>query len=114
MEHSQIILSVLQERDLTPYKLAKETGISESLFSKWKKSPTSEISSSKLVSIADCLDCSVDYLLGRDEQKEKPAPKDGDGLDELDRRLLALMKLLSPDQKKFLLAQLLIVTGQGE
>lgn len=70
MEHSQIILSVLKNKNITAYKLAKETGISESLFSKWKKSPTSEISSSNLALIADYLNCSVDYLMGRTDNPE--------------------------------------------
>ncbi len=70
MEHSQIILSVLKNKNITAYKLAKETGISESLFSKWKKSPTSEISSSNLARIADYLNCSVDYLMGRTDNPE--------------------------------------------
>ena len=65
MEHSQIILDVLNSKNISAYRLAKETGISESLFSKWKKNPTSDISSANLARIADYLDCSVDYLLGR-------------------------------------------------
>ena len=67
MEHSQIILDLLAAKGISAYRLAKETHISESLFSKWKKNPTSDISSSNLVRIADYLDCSVDYLLGRTE-----------------------------------------------
>ena len=70
MQHSEIILKILKERDISAYKIAKGTQISESLFSKWKKNPTSEISSNKLVLIADYLDCSVDYLLGRTENPE--------------------------------------------
>lgn len=65
MYHSQIILSVFQEKKLSAYKVSKESGISESLFSKWKTNPTSEITSKNLVKLADYLDCSVDYLLGR-------------------------------------------------
>lgn len=65
MEHSQIILNTINKRNISAYKLAKETGISESLFSKWRKNPTSDISSSNLVHIADYLGCSIDYLLGR-------------------------------------------------
>ena len=68
MEHSQIILSVLNDKNISAYRLAKETGISVSLFSKWKKNPTSEISSSNLTRIADYFDCSVDYLLGRTDE----------------------------------------------
>lgn len=76
MEHSQMILGIMQRRDISAYKLAKETGISESLFSKWKKKPTSEIASANLIRIADYLDCSVDYLLGRTETVNPPIPKD--------------------------------------
>ena len=70
MEHSQIILSVLKSKNISAYKISKSTGISESLFSKWKSKPTSEIASSNLVLIADYLDCSVDYLLGRTDNPE--------------------------------------------
>lgn len=70
MEHSQIILSEMQKKNITAYKLAKETGISVSLFSKWRKNPTSEIASANLVLIADYLNCSVDYLLGRTDNPE--------------------------------------------
>ena len=65
MYHSSNILQILKENNISAYKISKETGISESLFSKWKKNPTSEISSINLTKIADYLDCSVDYLLGR-------------------------------------------------
>ena len=65
MEHSQIILKIMEERNITAYRMAKETGISESLFGKWKEKPTSKITSCNLVLIANYLDCSVDYLLGR-------------------------------------------------
>ena len=70
MEHSQLILDILSARNISAYRLAKETGISESLFSKWKKNPTSEISSYNLARIADYLDCSVDYLLGRTDRPD--------------------------------------------
>ena len=70
MVHSERILRILDERKITAYKLAKETGISESLFSKWKETPSSKIQSGNLVLIADYLGCSVDYLLGRTENPE--------------------------------------------
>lgn len=70
MKHSQIILEILEEKGVSAYRIAKDTGISESLFSKWRKNPTSEITSSNLTLIADYLDCSVDYLLGRTDKPE--------------------------------------------
>lgn len=65
MEHSERILQIFEARGLTPYQVAKRTGITNSLFSLWKKKPTSNIYASNLVLIADYLNCSVDYLLGR-------------------------------------------------
>lgn len=70
MEHSQRILKIINEKGVTEYRVSKETGISNSLFGKWKARPTSKISSCNLVLIADYLGCSVDYLLGRTENPE--------------------------------------------
>ena len=70
MEHSENILRILAERKITAYKLAKATGISESLFSKWRDNPSSKVSSQNLVLIADYLGCSVDYLLGRTDNPD--------------------------------------------
>lgn len=70
MEHSQRILGIIAERQLTQYRVAKDTGISLSLFGKWKEKPTSKISSEKLVLIADYLGCSIDYLVGRTDCPE--------------------------------------------
>lgn len=70
MEHTERILRIIEERNITQYRLSKETGISDSLFSKWKETPSSKISSKNLELIADYLGCSVDYLLGRTERPE--------------------------------------------
>lgn len=78
MEHSDIILQIMSERDITSYRMAKETGISESLFGAWRKKPTSKIYSGNLVLIADYLGCSVDYLLGRAEGPEGRQRAGGD------------------------------------
>lgn len=57
-------IQILQEKHTTPYAVAKNTGISQGLMSEYKngiKMPTI----ANLIKIADYLDCSVDYLLGR-------------------------------------------------
>ena len=43
MEHSEIILKIIEDRGITPYRMAKDTGISNSLFTEWKRKPTSKI-----------------------------------------------------------------------
>lgn len=58
---------ILQKRAIKPYHVAKGTGISPGLMSEYSngvKLPTL----GNLVKIADYLDCSVDYLLNRDNQ----------------------------------------------
>ena len=70
MEHSERILFIIEERKIVPNQLATAIGISDSLFSKWRIRPSSKISSGILVSIADYLDCSVDYLLGRTDNPD--------------------------------------------
>ena len=51
-----------------PNPLAKEIGISSGVITKWKSGgiPNGEM----LIKIADYLDCSVDYLLGRTDNPD--------------------------------------------
>lgn len=52
----------------TAYQVAKEMGISPSLFSEWK-SKKYEPSRNNLDKIADYFGVSVDFLMGRKDQK---------------------------------------------
>lgn len=61
---TDVFMQFIQNRGITPYRVAKETGISQGLMNEYKngkKLPTLQ----NLIKIADYLDCSVDYLLGR-------------------------------------------------
>ncbi|MBR1442534.1 MAG: helix-turn-helix transcriptional regulator [Firmicutes bacterium] len=49
-------------------RISTETGISEGTFADWK-SGRSTPSASKLITLAEYLGCSVDYLLGRTDEK---------------------------------------------
>ena len=60
---------IIQTNNLTAYRVAKDTGISQGLMAEYHrgdKIPTVN----NLVKIADYLDCSVDYLLGRTDNQE--------------------------------------------
>ena len=52
--------------------------------------------------------------VSQSDNKKKPIPVSEDGLDEQDRQLMELMKLLTADQKEFLRAQLLTLTGRDK
>ena len=66
---TSIFVQLLQDKGITPYRIAKETGISQGLMNEYKsgkKSPYIQ----NLIKIADYLDCSTDYLLGRTDNPD--------------------------------------------
>ena len=101
-----------KSKGLTMKELGEKVGVSESAISQYETGKR-EADFETILKIGEVLDCSIDYLL-RGEQEKKPTPVSEDGLDEQDRQLVELMKKLSADQKAFLLAQLLTLTGQGK
>lgn len=82
MEHSESVLHFIESRGDSVYKVAKEAGISQSTFSKWKSKPTSKIDTLILEKIANYYGTSIDELLGR-KQKNKPAVQRGELIDEI-------------------------------
>lgn len=67
-------VKILQIRNITPYKIAKDTNISQGLMGEYKqgkKIPTVQ----NLIKIADYLDCSIDYLVGRTDCPDVAQPK---------------------------------------
>ncbi|NDO46011.1 helix-turn-helix transcriptional regulator [Clostridium sp. MD294] len=59
----------IKELNLTAKKLSNDTGISTGNISDWK-SGRSMPTAMKLDTLADYLNCSVDYLLGRTDNPE--------------------------------------------
>ena len=58
--------TICDERHITPTKVVKDLGLSTSKVTAWKNgtNPKADI----ILKIADYLDCSIDYLLGREKQ----------------------------------------------
>lgn len=73
----------MENRGVTGYRIAKDTGISESLFGKWRVHPTSKIDAITVTKIADYFDVTVDELLGK-EQKNKPTAESDEPKDLMD------------------------------
>lgn len=65
MYYSERILTILEERGISPYRVSKETGISQSVFSNWKRKPTSRITAANLERLADYLGLPVEVLTGK-------------------------------------------------
>jgi transcriptional regulator with XRE-family HTH domain len=53
----------MKEKQITRYNLVKNTNIYDSYFSNWKNG--SDVNILTLIRLADYLDCSIDYLVGR-------------------------------------------------
>ena len=85
-----IFVKCLQEKGVTAYKVAKETGISQGQMNEYKNgkiTPTTE----NLIKIADYLECSIDYLLGRKEADTKEKEE----LTEREQTLLEVFRQLN-------------------
>lgn len=90
---------------LSQSALASKLFISQQAVAGWelnKGSPNPET----LVKISDILNVSVDHLVGRNTDEEKPTPDDEDGPEADEQALMNLVERLTPDQQKFLLAWL--------
>lgn len=111
----KIRLKALREsRGMTQRDFATDFGVSKGTVGMWESGAREPRTIDEINRIADYFGVSSDYLLGRTEQKEKPIPVSEDGLDEQDRQLVELMKFLTADQKEFLRAQLLTLTGRDK
>ena len=64
----EIFSKLLQTHGITPYKVSKETGVSQSTLSDWKRG-ISTPKQDKLQKIADYLGVSLDYLMTGEEKE---------------------------------------------
>lgn len=66
------IFKLINERNLTQQKFAEDIGVKQQVVTDWKKG-RNESYMKYINKIADCLDTSVDYLLGK-KQSKTPLP----------------------------------------
>lgn len=101
------------ERNIDQKVLSLDLAVSQPTISDWeneRKIPSVE----NLKKIAGYFNVSIDYLLGLTDQKEKPTPEDGDGLNEVEFRLVALHRSLNLEGQEKLLdyADDLVASGK--
>lgn len=77
----EIFAELLKKHNVTRYQVSKATGVPQSSLSDWSKGK-SKPKYDNMKKIADYFGVSVDYLLGN-EEKEKPATGEGNGLEDL-------------------------------
>ena len=96
-----------------PKDVACMLGVDRTTYAKYE-SGTSEPNYDMLLTLADIFEVSTDYLLGRTDQKNQPAPINEDELDDMERQLVSYVRRMTPEQKFLLLAQMQVLTGQEE
>lgn len=83
-----ILKSLCADNGITITDMCRASGVPRSSIGNLASGSTQQLSARNMQKLAAYFGVSVDYLLGN-EQKEKPAPTDGDGLTEADRRDIA-------------------------
>ena len=94
-----ILMKILEKRGMAN-QISKATGISTGNISDWK-SGKSAPNLEAIAKIADYLDCSVDYLLGRPDN-----PQSHIRTTEVNNELLSLINQLSTEHQELVLAQI--------
>lgn len=97
-----IFEALLAERGVTAYRVAKETGISTATMTDWKKGRSTP-KADKLQKIADYFAVSVDYLLGKAEQKPALSAETGLNLDDFTYAFYQESRELTEENKQKLL-----------
>lgn len=99
----EIFESLLKEKDITCYKVSKETGIGRSTFTDWKNG-RSVPGTDKLIKISEYLGVSIEYLkTGKEPSTEKPPVPD---YDKDTMEIIKLFSKLNKEQKNSILAMM--------
>lgn len=91
--------NLCEKHGLTLSGAATQIGFNRASVTVWKntgKAPKQDL----LLKIADFFNVTTDYLLGNEEQKEKPAPTNGDGLSPEDAHIMDMIRQLTPENKR--------------
>lgn len=96
---------------LTLDDIANEIGVARSTIQRYEKDSIGKMKLPVIEAIARVLDVDPAWLCGKSDgmfvsKTERPAPANEDGLSPLDKQLTDLLRFLSDDQKRLLLAQI--------
>ncbi len=103
----KIRLKALREgKGMTQRDFATDFGVSKGTVGMWESGAREPRTLDELNRIADYFGVSSDYLLGRTEEKEKPAPINEDGLSETARQIMDCVSQMSLREQEAFLAWL--------
>lgn len=92
--------------------IAERLGCSPATVYRWENGDIEKMPIDSIVPVAAVLGVTPAYLLGWEDEKTAAMP--GDGLSPLDVKLIELLRCLTDDQKRLLLAQIeTLLTQRG-
>lgn len=92
---------------LTQTELGEKLGVKTNAVSKWECGRVDDIPTSKIKAMAKLFDVQPSYLI----DEKQPAPTNGDGLSEEDKRLLMMIHNLSPEDRERIVAIIEALAG---
>jgi len=98
-------------RGLTLAQVADAIGVKEATAQRYESGDIKNIKHETILHLSELFSVSPAYLMGWTDEphiggEKKAAPADGNGLLPLDAQLMDLLRFLTDDQKKLLLAQI--------
>lgn len=91
-----------KSRKMSQKELGTAIGVAQNTVCNWENG-NREPDNEALKKMAVFFDCSIDYLLGREENQEKPTPVAGNGLTP---EFVRLYEQLSEEEKAFVVKQM--------
>ena len=85
---------------LTQTELGERLGVKTNAVSKWECGRVDDIPTSKIKAMAKLFDVQPSYLI----DEKQPAPANGDGLSEEDKRIIELLHQLTPENRERIVA----------
>lgn len=92
---------------LTQTELGEKLGVKTNAVSKWECGRVDDIPTSKIKAMAKLFDVQPSYLI----DEKQPAPTNGDGLSEEDKRLLTMIHNLTPENRERIVAIIEALAG---
>lgn len=92
------LVELCERRGIKGAQMCRDLGISKSLMTDLKSGRKKGVNAETAQKLASYFNVSVGYLLGEEEQKEKPTIQEDDGLTENQRKLRQFVKSV-PDEK---------------
>lgn len=112
----ELFAKIIEAKGITPYRVAKDTGLTTVLFTDWKKGK-SKPKYDKLKIIADYLGVSVEYLQGIETKQQEildildsqhdDEPKEETPLSEQEKALLSVFRATTEEGRLLMIQSIL-------